>query len=505
MKKIFIIFFLFIAGVSFSQNIINKAIFSENSFKDNPIWGNDILVYNFEPIGPIENGKLGNTLYIAINDTLATTNLGIILFKSTNNGNNWTLSTFGVTFRDKIDRMVFVNSGAGPDSLYLFFIYQNTIYRWNVVDNSGFQVLLTANYRTFDATGSSTGALYIFGDALSSNSIPRYASTDGGYSWPITGTVTSSGAIPRISQMITGDTTILLYYNTTTITGGDTSTAYIRSARYSQTTNGTLSSGYFHDVVTEAVPKHEYKSAMTKGIVWLLYTTGTTGNINIYGRRSTNAGQNYSSAIDVAVNPNVDEYWFDISVYQVGTGGFDLIYYSDSLQSGPPTNNTDKLMYTYANITLGTFTPPEQISHHPPGWSSKDYRPVIVEIPTSDLGVTWVGHDGTPKRVYWDRYELSTRIKNENYLIPEKFSLEQNYPNPFNPVTKIRFEIPKNGFVTLKVYNILGKEVQTLVSENLSSGVYTIDFDGSMLSSGIYFYCLETNGFKDTKKMILMK
>ncbi|MGB9696337.1 MAG: T9SS type A sorting domain-containing protein [Ignavibacteria bacterium] len=505
MKKILIILLILNAGICFSQNIVEKAISVGNNFQNNPEWGTDIIVYNSEPLGPITTGKLGNTLYIAINDTLATANLGIILFTSTNNGNNWTLSPYGIPFRSKIERMVFVNSGAGPDSLYLFFIYQNSIYRWNVVTNTAFQILLTGTYRTFDITGSSTGALYLFVDLLASNTIPRYASTDGGYSWPITATVTSSGAIPRVSQMVTGDTLILNYYNTSTIVGGDTTTAYIRSARYSQTANGTLTSAYFQDVATEPVPKFEYKSAMTKGVVWLMYTTGTTGNINIYGRRSTNAGQSYSSAIDVAVNPNVDEYWFDINVYQATPGGFDFIYYSDSLQSGPPTNNTDKLMYTYTPLSSSTFVTPTQISNYPPGWSLNDYKPVIVEIPLVDLGVAWVGQIGSMKGLCWDRYEYVTKIKNGNNTTIDKFSLEQNYPNPFNPITKIRFTIPNNGYVSLKVFDVLGKEIATLISSNLTAGTYSYDFDGSKLSSGTYFYSLEANGLKATRKMVLVK
>jgi subtilisin-like proprotein convertase family protein len=89
--------------------------------------------------------------------------------------------------------------------------------------------------------------------------------------------------------------------------------------------------------------------------------------------------------------------------------------------------------------------------------------------------------------------------------IPEVYSLSQNYPNPFNPVTKINFEIPKQGFVSLKIYDVLGREVRTLVSEVKSPGSYSIDFNGTELASGIYFYRFESNGFTDIKKMALIK
>lgn len=90
-------------------------------------------------------------------------------------------------------------------------------------------------------------------------------------------------------------------------------------------------------------------------------------------------------------------------------------------------------------------------------------------------------------------------------VVPEKYSLEQNYPNPFNPTTKINFSIPKSGFVSLKVYDITGKEIANLVSEQLGNGAYTYEFNASQLSSGIYFYTLKTNNFVQTNKMVLVK
>ena len=89
--------------------------------------------------------------------------------------------------------------------------------------------------------------------------------------------------------------------------------------------------------------------------------------------------------------------------------------------------------------------------------------------------------------------------------VPDKYSLSQNYPNPFNPVTKINFAIPKSGFVTLKVYDVLGREVSTLVNEIKNAGTYKVDFNASNLSSGMYFYKVSVNGFTDVKKMMLIK
>ncbi|HMS65898.1 MAG TPA: T9SS type A sorting domain-containing protein [Ignavibacteria bacterium] len=94
--------------------------------------------------------------------------------------------------------------------------------------------------------------------------------------------------------------------------------------------------------------------------------------------------------------------------------------------------------------------------------------------------------------------------------IPDNFSLKQNYPNPFNPTTNIEFAISGSGFVSLKIYDILGKEVAALVNENLNSGTYNYRFDASALNSGVYFYSLNYTGdkgvnFSDRKKLVIVK
>ena len=100
--------------------------------------------------------------------------------------------------------------------------------------------------------------------------------------------------------------------------------------------------------------------------------------------------------------------------------------------------------------------------------------------------------------------ESTTGIINE-HLISKQYSLAQNFPNPFNPNTAIKYAIPKTSIVTLKVYDLLGKEIATLINEEKPIGDYEIDFDGSNLSSGIYFYRIQTGKFTDTKKLILIK
>ena len=92
-----------------------------------------------------------------------------------------------------------------------------------------------------------------------------------------------------------------------------------------------------------------------------------------------------------------------------------------------------------------------------------------------------------------------------NSSLPEKYAMHQNYPNPFNPTTKIKFDIPKNGIVKLTVHDVLGRQVSTLVNNDLTAGRYEVEWSAGGYSSGIYFYRIEAEGFVETKRMMLVK
>jgi hypothetical protein len=135
-------------------------------------------------------------------------------------------------------------------------------------------------------------------------------------------------------------------------------------------------------------------------------------------------------------------------------------------------------------------------------------------IPTGDLNILGVLTQYCSSAPYTGGYQLLPRDSadittitsvedNEGKLV--KYQLYQNYPNPFNPSTIISYYIPKEGNVVLKLYNILGQEIKTLVNERQSAGQYSIKFFASNISSGIYFYRLTSGNFSFSKKMILMK
>jgi hypothetical protein len=99
----------------------------------------------------------------------------------------------------------------------------------------------------------------------------------------------------------------------------------------------------------------------------------------------------------------------------------------------------------------------------------------------------------------------TTAVEEQDNPLPEYFELRQNYPNPFNPYTTIEFSLPHSGFVTLKIYNLLGEEVATLVSEERNAGKYKVEWHASNMASGMYFYRLQAGGFMETKKLILLR
>ncbi|MDZ7765806.1 MAG: T9SS type A sorting domain-containing protein [Melioribacteraceae bacterium] len=127
---------------------------------------------------------------------------------------------------------------------------------------------------------------------------------------------------------------------------------------------------------------------------------------------------------------------------------------------------------------------------------------MMDEIPGSSI----LDENSASEETYWNFVEFGelTNIGEQENII-KKFNLSQNYPNPFNPATSIEYQVASIEKVSLKVYDILGREIKTLVNEIKSPGTYELTFDASELSSGIYFYRLTSGSFTKTRKMILMK
>jgi len=129
----------------------------------------------------------------------------------------------------------------------------------------------------------------------------------------------------------------------------------------------------------------------------------------------------------------------------------------------------------------------------------------IFQMPRSSKTFTAISNNNTLLVASEDSVTVIIGIQNINTEIPKTFSLSQNYPNPFNPNTSFDLQLSKSGFVKLEIYDITGKAVETLISQDLKAGTYKIDWNGSKYSSGVYFYKVITNEIVETKKMVLVK
>jgi hypothetical protein len=130
----------------------------------------------------------------------------------------------------------------------------------------------------------------------------------------------------------------------------------------------------------------------------------------------------------------------------------------------------------------------------------------VYAIAIDGVGNKWIGTRGGGLAVYREGgVILPVEVKEKSNEIPTNFALYQNYPNPFNPSTTIEFDIPERTNVKLIVYDILGREVETLIDKELEPGKYKLNFTATNLPSGVYFYTLRTPKFTKTNKMLLIK
>lgn len=466
-----------------------------------PFWSGDVLVHNGMPNG--KSSAITDTngnIYIAAPDTSFSKVLTTYI--STNGGDTWVpYYWINNTVPYRVTKCKFVRNGEGQ--LYLFYLTTtNEIYSWKY---PGFILTFFGNnYRDFDvAASNTTNGLYLFVDSLQNNYIYRYGSSDGGTSWLDRTGVTSNGAHPRVFMSEQDTLQLNFYYNLQ----ADTLKSDIFSISYYQESPGDLNylfggmSVPFDDTV-----RGEFCSVAKSNIVWLFYTHGTQGHIDIRGKVSFNGGRNYDPPMVFAGDPLMDEYYIDANTW---SGGMDLVYYVDSPQAGLSTNQTDYMMAIGATTSYpkSIYTYPDwKFSEHPPAWSPLGHQPTIINKLSnpSDFAVIWVGKDVDDKKLYFDRLYKATDIE-ENVVLPNDYVLNQNYPNPFNPNTKISYSIPQDGFVKLQVFNILGQEIETIENVYKKAGSYEIEFNGSNLSSGVYLYKLTVNDFSLSKKMILLK
>jgi hypothetical protein len=261
-----------------------------------------------------------------------------------------------------------------------------------------------------------------------------------------------------------------------------------------------------------------------------------TNNNRLY--RSTNNGLSWSSIIlpfqnvySITLEEEPNDYASLEFGYAAGDGA---VYTTNFGQSWTPVTlpgtgdiHAFQFSYGYACYTKGSQiysnanSPPQfTLDYTSPNGGNYTHMSLKTFIFEGGYRRGWAVKDNGTASAY---YYYIMGIKKIVSEIPDKFTLSQNYPNPFNPSTKIKFDIPLSplnergvglpaeataqagGFVTLKIYDLLGCEIATLVNQPLKPGTYEVEWDGTNYPSGVYFYKLQTESFSDSKRMVLIK
>lgn len=244
------------------------------------------------------------------------------------------------------------------------------------------------------------------------------------------------------------------------------------------------------------------------------YTTTSSGNYIINGQASPDLMINYTDpelfmqypfTYNSSITDNFESNFTSggFTTFRTGTTTITGDAWGTIILPSGSYANALRVKYTITtkdSLTLGTVLTSVLTSYN---WFVTGKKFPVFEIIYTSYSVN--GIPITNSKVV--NYNLGTVIgvTNISNETPDKYKLSQNYPNPFNPATKISFSIPKQGFVNMKVYDILGKEVMTLVNEIKQAGSYDVNFNGSNFASGVYFYRIESDNFVDIKRMMLIK
>jgi hypothetical protein len=298
-------------------------------------------------------------------------------------------------------------------------------------------------------------------------------------------------------------------------------------------------------IVRIAGPLPGYASSLSTvgadnfGEVFVAPVTPATSVLGILNPDFTAAGtvasttQDYCRAVAVSGDGN-DVYAAYFSQEKM------MIFHSDNGSLGPYAKKdsllgmsfetavwhpkTGNLWTTSGNITSGVPTGPYGMYGFF-AWDVKTKK-VVDSIKWYDPRIPMYGNDERPRGIAFNKtgdtaycavfnntgnpVEVFAKsgavyVQPDQGIVPTGFTLSQNYPNPFNPSTEIKFQITKPGMTTLRVYDVMGREVSTLVNETMAAGSYTVKFDASHLSSGTYLYILTSGGNTLTNKMVLIK
>lgn len=452
-------------GYSMGSNPVNNNRYISVTTNGGSSWSTNVCnngIYDFVPLARniiVGAGDFGN------------------IFRTTNSGNNWMnlrtssySNSLGCIF--SVSDSVMIAGGADGNIVKT----TNNGFEWNQII-TGISGGITSIYFVDNFLGFATTPLHI------------YKSSNGGMNWNLL--FNSTDFIENIYML-------------------NASTGFIceRSHKIKKTINGGMN---WNDLIIESslmFSKIKFLNDQT-GFVASRFASGTTPAVF----KTTNGGYNwtgYSGPIKAQdiyfINANTGfTAGYEGEIFKTTDGGINWVsksYPTSSVLNSITfiNSNTGYIVGYIHTIMLKTTNCGDNWQEAQTGL---DYDDGFLYGITSRNGhATLVGENGIIKSTR-DLHFVSIRnIQNE---IPRNYLLHQNYPNPFNPTTKIKFDVMRLGDVKIVVYDITGRVIQTLVNERLQPGTYETSFNGSQLTSGVYFYRLITDGYNETKKMLLIK
>ena len=436
---------------------------------------------------------LGNFYYICCaNWRVPGPNLDKLLcFKSTNGGANWDGGTAFALLAPQMDDMpmacVDMSHSQYGNNIYVTFDLYDSLGN-NTNPNDSCYVMICRSTNLGASFTTPVRVSRIAGTARADNSSPEGTSPCTGpngevyVTWPLNETVMFNRSTNAGVNWLTNDIYVCNQV------GGWMGLA------------GSMTSGNW-----SPVSACDNSNSPYRGTIYVCFADQRNGlnDRDIWVVKSTNQGNNWSAPKRVNNDGAGNDQKFpwicvdDVTGY-VWIIFFDSRYYNVSMSNPFVARSTDggntfqnarlSTLNTYNNFYIGEYM---GIDAH-----NNKVRPLWVQATNNITVQSYVSIIDT-------FYSIGINTISEE--VPSSYSLKQNYPNPFNPVTNIKFDIPKSSFVSIKIYDISGKEVETIVNENIQAGKYETQWNGNIYASGVYFYKLMTDGYMETKKMILIK
>lgn len=501
--------------IRIQENQDIKNIPEKSKLQFNPTWGDDKIVFYGRANDISMDVSRNGDIYMAVSGRYdgSSTRDTVYILKSTNGGLNWTewSKIFASTQNFKqVELMLFdgqiEGSGTQPSYILLFYLFDNGWLRVGRTETA------TPSWDYYTISGSASGgttsqfAVDRNNSATNYRAICLYDSLEGSNNWmkAIRSEPTSYGTVWQDAHSlgyIGRDLDICYGWNGSVyaaFNGGSSGNLYAReNTSYADPTS-------WQTIVTVAqgatdTTRHSQiiasREDIPNNIVALVFERQSGTEYDLYWALRPSGGTWGTMQWWVLTEENK---W--PALYSRKTTGNQIFR---SVFERSLTGNTQPRSIRYKSFD-GIIWPDSEPVSDPSIDVTGQEKPEVADIDGNTPVFAYIG--GYLVNVYFDNFNwVPTGVNETSGSIPENYSLEQNYPNPFNPNTIIEYSIPENSFVSLKIYNVLGKEVSTLMNEEKNAGTYEVNFNASALSSGVYFYKLEAGNFVQTRKMILMK